>query len=125
MAEQERERICERIADVKLTMRKENRYQGGNVAFGYKKNAKGKLVKDAKQQQCIKVMREKRAAGMSLRKISALIETNYNVKVSHNAVSEIVSGKRKPNNIKLLLCCLRFIEANRRVRRNMGEKASI
>lgn len=95
VAEQERERIRERIADVKLTMRREKRYQGGNVAFGYRVGQNGKLVKDAKQQRCIAVMREKRKAGMSLRDISQYLAENHGVSISHNAVSELLSGKRK------------------------------
>ena len=95
VAEQERDRIRERISDAKFAMRQENRYQGGNVAFGYKKNSKGKLIKDAKQQRCLSVIREKRAGGMSLRKISEFVKATHGVSISHNAVAELLAGKRK------------------------------
>lgn len=95
VAEQERERIRERISDVKFTMRQLNRYQGGRVAFGYSVSTVGKLVRDEKQQRCIAVMREKRQAGMSLRQISWLLREEYGVSISHNAISELLSGKRK------------------------------
>jgi hypothetical protein len=83
------------MEEVMLTVHREKQYQSGNVAFGYRVRKNGKLTKDAKQQRCIAVMREKRAAGMSLRDISRFLANKHGVTISHNAVSELLSGKRK------------------------------
>lgn len=94
VAEQERNRITERISEAKQSMRRDGRYQGGKVAFGYKV-VKGKLIKDELQQRCLGIMKRKRAAGMSFRKISEYLEEELKVSISHNAIRVILAGKRK------------------------------
>lgn len=95
VAEQERERIKERIVETKQLTREQGKYQGGHLAFGYKKDRKGNLVKDEHQQKCIKAMKRKREEGMSYRAISKYVNDEWELEISHNAVRQIVTGKRK------------------------------
>lgn len=95
VAEQERTRIRERISEAKHRLRKEGKYQGGKVAFGYKKDRKGNLVKDEHQQKCIVAMKRKQDEGWSLRKISEYVKDEWQLKISHNAIKGILSGTRK------------------------------
>lgn len=95
VAEQERTRIRERISEAKYRLRKEGKYQGGKVAFGYKKDRKGNLLKDEHQQKCIVAMKRKQDEGWSLRKISEYVKDEWQLKISHNAIKGILSGTRK------------------------------
>lgn len=95
VAEQERTRIKERITEAKHRLRKEGRYQGGMVAFGYKKDRKGNLTKDEHQQKCIASMKRKHEEGWSFRKISEYVKDEWQLKISHNAIRGILAGKRK------------------------------
>ena len=95
VAEQERTRINERISETKERARKEGKYQGGKVAFGYKKDKKGNLVKDEHQQKCIAAIKKKKAEGFSLRRISDYAKDEWQLKISHNAVRSIIGGLRK------------------------------
>jgi DNA invertase Pin-like site-specific DNA recombinase len=95
VAEQERNRIKERITEAKHRLRKEGRYQGGKVAFGYKKDRKGNLTKDEHQQKCIVSMKRKQEEGWSLRKISEYVKDEWQLKISHNAIKVILSGATK------------------------------
>jgi putative DNA-invertase from lambdoid prophage Rac len=56
-AEMERDRIRERVSEVKADQRKRNRYLGGAVPFGFKVQH-GTLVEDTHQQAAIKEMRK-------------------------------------------------------------------
>jgi len=95
VAEQERTRIRERITEAKHRLRKEGKYQGGKVAFGYKKDRKGNLLKDEHQQKCIVAMKRKQDEGWSLRQISEYVKDEWQLKISHNAIKGILSGTRK------------------------------
>ena len=95
VAEQERTRIKERISEAKHRLRKEGRYQGGKVAFGYKKDRKGNLIKDEHQQKCITAMKRKQDEGWSLRKISEYVKNEWQLKISHNAIRDVLGGFRK------------------------------
>ena len=95
VAEQERNRIRERITEAKQRLRKEGRYQGGKVAFGYKRDSKGNLKKDAVQQKCLLAMQKRRDDGMSYRAISDYVKAEWGELISHNAIRTILSGFRK------------------------------
>jgi putative DNA-invertase from lambdoid prophage Rac len=66
VAEAERDRIRERIAEVKRDQRARKRYLGGTVPFGWRVE-KGELVEVPEQQMAIQRMKEFRRAGRSLR----------------------------------------------------------
>src|SRR3979411_3072581 len=70
VAEAERDRIRERIRDVKTDQRKRNRYLGGTVPFGWALAEDGELIEDASQQAAIARMKAMRDAGQSLRGIA-------------------------------------------------------
>lgn len=72
-AEAERDRIRERVAQVKADQRDRGRYLGGKVPFGFTV-ADGALVAEPAQQGAIRVAREMRAAGRPLRDIQAALK---------------------------------------------------
>src|ERR1700757_3141870 len=69
VAEAERDRIRERIRDVKSDQRKRRRYLGGIVPFGWQVTEGGALVEDVGQQSVIRRIVELRRNGLSLRAI--------------------------------------------------------
>ncbi len=69
-AEAERDRIRERITDVKRDQRRRGRYLGGTVPFGYRVGPAGGLVEVPEQQAAIRRAVELRDAGKSLRAIA-------------------------------------------------------
>src|SRR5215471_6051688 len=73
VAEAERDRIRERIRDVKADQRTRGRYLGGIVPFGWRIGAGGNLIEVPDQQRAIQRIIELRRAGLSLRSISTAI----------------------------------------------------
>src|SRR5436305_1976209 len=73
VAEAERDRIRERILDVKADQRRRQRYLGGVVPFGWRVTEDGTLVEDVGQQSVIKKARALRKKGLSLRAIAAAL----------------------------------------------------
>lgn len=115
-AELEWERICERVLDVKRDQREQGRYLGGAVPFGYDVKVTtgedGKqdkwLVEDPMQQGVIRQMREWRDTPIevtrgnrtqlkrrSLRDVSALIESEFDMAVSYQTVKVVLE---RPKN---------------------------
>lgn len=68
VAENERDRIRERIREVKRHLASQGVYGGGRVPFGFDE-VDGRLVENPKQQKALAAMRSMRAGGASLRKI--------------------------------------------------------
>jgi putative DNA-invertase from lambdoid prophage Rac len=73
VAEAERDRIRERILDVKLDQRNRNRFLGGTVPFGWRVDEDGALAEVPEQQAAIRRIVELRGDGLSLRAIAARI----------------------------------------------------
>lgn len=92
-AEAERDRIRERVAQVKQDQKQRGRYLGGRRPFGYQISDEGDLVEDADEQAAIRQMVEMRAAGVALRTIAAEMARQGH-KVSHEAVKQIVAHAR-------------------------------
>src|SRR3977135_1430272 len=90
VAEAERDRIRERIRDVKADQRRRQRYLGGIVPFGWRIGAEGDLVEIPEQQTAIKKARALRAKGLSLRAISAAL-AEQGIRLSHEGVKRIVA----------------------------------
>ena len=65
VAEAERDRTRERIAEVKRDQRTRNRYLGGIPFFGWKVGDDGQLVPVPVQQDALTTMRALRAEGLS------------------------------------------------------------
>lgn len=71
VAQWEREAIGERTSAAMQHLRAEGRYTGGRCRYGYRVDADGLLVPDDNEQAALSVVAELRAAGLSLRAISA------------------------------------------------------
>jgi putative DNA-invertase from lambdoid prophage Rac len=91
VAEAERDRIRERVRDVKTDQRSRGRYLGGKVPFGWTVDAGGALVANHAQQQAIAQMKELRSAGRSLRSIAAAVSED-SFDLSHAGVKKILSA---------------------------------
>jgi putative DNA-invertase from lambdoid prophage Rac len=89
VAEAERDRMRERIRDVKADQRKRRRYLGGIVPFGWRVDEDGALTEDPDQQRAIRRIAQLRQEGLSLRAISATISAE-GVKLSHEGVKNVL-----------------------------------
>src|ERR1700730_5946616 len=91
VAEAERDRIRERIRDVKTDQRKRRRYLGGIVPFGWGVSEDGTLIETSDQQRAIQRIIALRRNGLSLRAISASIAA-AGVKLSHEGVKNVLAA---------------------------------
>jgi DNA invertase Pin-like site-specific DNA recombinase len=92
-AEAERDRIRERVGQVKADQKARGRYLGGAVPFGWRKNKAGDLIADAAQQEAIKAIHEGKEAGMSLRRIAEAARAN-GIEISHQGVKSVLARSR-------------------------------
>jgi DNA invertase Pin-like site-specific DNA recombinase len=92
VAEAERDRIRERIRDIKTDQRSRNRYLGGKVPFGSTVGTDGELIKDAAQQAAIFRMNEMREAGSPLRAIALEIR-KQGFNISHAGVKKVLAAR--------------------------------
>jgi DNA invertase Pin-like site-specific DNA recombinase len=88
VAEAERDRIRERISDVKRDQRQRGRYLGGKVPFGYRVTDDGYLAEVEEQQTAIREMLSLKGQGISLRAVAEQMKAR-GFTISHNAVREI------------------------------------
>lgn len=88
-AEFERDRIAERISDVKASERDKGRYLGGTRPFGFRIGVDGELVTDEREQELINQVVLLRARGKSLRAISDEVSAGVS-KISHVTVKRIL-----------------------------------
>ena len=102
VAEAERDRIRERIREVKADQRRRQRYLGGIVPFGWSVGSDGELVEVPEQQAAIKRAQKLRAKGLSLRAISAALAKS-GVRLSHEGVKRIVAGDGPARPVRRLL----------------------
>ena len=94
VANMEAERIGERTASVKETMRKQGRFVGGLVPVGYEKTADGRLVVSPEwkeQRATIQVLHQE---GLSTRKIAETM-TDRGLPISHMTVYNVLTHARK------------------------------
>jgi putative DNA-invertase from lambdoid prophage Rac len=92
VAEAERDRIRERVTQVKRDQRQRNRYLGGIVPFGFRVGDDGSLVPDAAEQALIAHARALRADGPTLRAIQAVLETQHGRRLSLDALHRVLSA---------------------------------
>jgi DNA invertase Pin-like site-specific DNA recombinase len=93
VAEAERDRTRERVAEVKRDQHSRGRYLGGKPPFGFRVGEDGALVPDPTQQAAIAQMRTMRAAGAPLRTIADAL-ANEGVPVSFRGVKNILDAGR-------------------------------
>jgi DNA invertase Pin-like site-specific DNA recombinase len=94
VAEAERDRIRERVRDVKQDQKERNRFLGGTVPFGMELAEDGSLVPDPVAQASIATMREARAAGRSLRQCAETVRDRHGIEVSHMTVKRVLGADR-------------------------------
>src|ERR1700678_2328598 len=81
-AEAERDRIRERIAQVKADQKARGRYLGGKIPFGFRLGDAGELVPDEGEQEAIREIAALRAQGRPLRAIATAVQAKGH-KISH------------------------------------------
>ncbi|HEY3696942.1 recombinase family protein, partial [Phenylobacterium sp.] len=89
-AEMERDRIRERVGDMKKDQRARGRYLGGKIPFGFCVE-NGALQEIPDEQAIITAARSMRMSEKSLRAIQSAILADYGRKLSLDALSRIVS----------------------------------
>lgn len=89
VAEAERDRIRERVGEVKADQKRRGRYLGGSVPFGWRVGDEGDLIADPVQQDAIQLMQEMHASGSSLRSIAAVMRDQGHT-LSHVAVQRVL-----------------------------------
>jgi putative DNA-invertase from lambdoid prophage Rac len=85
-AEAERDRIRERIGQVKADQKARGRYQGGKVPFGFRRGKGGELVPHEAEQEAIREMVTLREQGMPLRAIAVAAHAKGH-QISHEGVA--------------------------------------
>jgi putative DNA-invertase from lambdoid prophage Rac len=93
-AEAERDRIRERISQVKADQKSRGRYLGGVVPFGFRRGETGELIPHDGEQAAIIEMGALRRAGKPLRAIAAEMQAKGH-KISHEGVKGVV-GRLDP-----------------------------
>ena len=96
-AEAERDRIRERISQVKADQRQRGRFLGGSRPFGYRPSEDGALVEDAAEQAAIRTIHAMHEAGLSLRVIAESLD-NDGFSLSHAGVKKVLSRSRSGLN---------------------------
>lgn len=91
VAEAERDRIRERVRDVKADQRQRGRYLGGTVPFGYALGSGGELVEKRDEQAAIALMVRMRRDGVALRTIANAVKAE-GFCVSHVGVKKIIEA---------------------------------
>lgn len=89
VAEAERDRIRERIRDMKTDQRQRGRYLGGVIPFGWNKGENGQLMPVPTEQDAIVCMMQMHKAGRSLRNIAHAM-TAEGFALSHAGVGKII-----------------------------------
>ena len=89
VGEAERDRIVQRILDVKRDQKRRGRHLGGKRPFGFKMQADGSLIEDEREQAAIGKIKTMKAEGASLRSIQAALQADGH-KLSHVTVNRIL-----------------------------------
>ena len=96
-AEAERDRIRERIGQVKADQKARGRYLGGKVPFGFRRGESGELVRHEAEQEAIVEMAALRAEGRPLRAVADAMRAK-GLRISH----EGVAGVLRTRNVLLI-----------------------
>lgn len=89
VAEAERDKVRERVTDIKQDQRSRGRYLGGAVPFGFVATPDGALVEHEGQQGAIRDASALRAKGASLRAVSATLKASGH-ELSHAAWARVL-----------------------------------
>jgi putative DNA-invertase from lambdoid prophage Rac len=88
-AEAERDRIRERIGQVKADQKARGRYLGGKVPFGFRRGETGELVLHEAEQEAIREIVTLRAQGEPLRAIAEAVAVKGH-RLSHEGVAGVL-----------------------------------
>jgi putative DNA-invertase from lambdoid prophage Rac len=88
-AEAERDRIRERIGQVKADQKARGRYLGGKVPFGFRRGDDGELVSHEAEQEAIREMVALRVQGKALRAIAEAVQARGH-RISHEGVAGVL-----------------------------------
>jgi putative DNA-invertase from lambdoid prophage Rac len=91
-AEAERDRIRERIGQVKADQKARGRYLGGIMPFGYRRGELGELMPHVAEQAAIREMLALRAQGKALRAIAKAMQAK-GFKISHEGVKGVLAAR--------------------------------
>ncbi len=92
VAEAERDRIRERIQDVKSDQKARGRYLGGSRPFGWDVTVDGAMIPREDEQAALRTMQELRAQGLSLRGIAQHLASAGH-QISHMTVRQALASK--------------------------------
>jgi DNA invertase Pin-like site-specific DNA recombinase len=90
VAEAERDRIRERISDVKRDQKSRGRYLGGVRPFGFKISEDGALEPCEEERKALAAMRRMHKDGKSLRSIAAAMQER-GIAISHQGVKDVLA----------------------------------
>jgi putative DNA-invertase from lambdoid prophage Rac len=90
-AEAERDRIRERIGQVKADQKARGRYLGGKVPFGFRRGVDGGLVPHEVEQEAIGEIVALRAQGKALRAIAEAVQAKGH-RISHEGVAGVLKA---------------------------------
>jgi len=90
-AEAERDRIRERIGQVKADQKARGRYLGGIVPFGYRRGELGELMPHEAEQAAIREISALRSQGKALRAIAKAMQAK-GFKISHEGVKGVLAA---------------------------------
>ena len=89
-AEAERDRIRERIGQVKADQKARGRYLGGKVPFGFRRGDDGDLVPHEAEQEAIREIAGLRAQGKPLRTIAEAVRAKGH-QISYEGVAGVLA----------------------------------
>lgn len=100
VAEFERERLRERVADGREAKRRGGGHIGGTAPFGYLKHGTGRAARlepDPAQQEALATIRKMAAEGVASRSIAAAVRDQHGLAVSHVTVRNVLArGEDRP-----------------------------
>ena len=89
-ADFERERISQRISEVKQVQKANGFWTGGLPPFGYRVNEEGRLEANPEQAEALAAIHRWKAEGYSLRKISDKLDREFGVQLSFMSVKNLL-----------------------------------
>ena len=94
VAQWERDRIRERIADVKAMEKEQGKFCGGKPPFGFCADEAGMLQPVPEEQVALLLILKLADEEVSLRKIQAALANSLGVKLSHVAIARVIRDEK-------------------------------
>jgi site-specific DNA recombinase len=99
VAEIERESVVHRIKLSKDQAKRDNKYRGGIMEFGWTKNEEGKLEPNPKEFEILKSIINLRRNKLTVRKIADLVRHNFGRKLHFTFIAKLL---QREHNFKIL-----------------------